>query len=239
MSKNDIYRIVTLDNGEADTASIINVFSEIDAGHLKCDISLLNYYNEVPVNYSATISAIDNDSLELSVHGCQAVVIKLDNSTLIKSKHFPKELGVHCYAAYVSVPKKTVILHNFAYAQIRAERREAVRVSINKPIQVNFSYNNVSINGTMVDISRAGVSVYSTEVPAIDTDQSIVLFFNIMNTLLTVRGSFVRTAKSESYDQIYIFQIKPDMKFETVISQFIYQRQIEIIQDLKDALVAE
>ena len=238
MYKSDLYRLVTIDNGQTDTASIIKIFSEMEVGNLKCDISLLNYFNEVPVNYGATICTIGKDSVDLSVNEHQAVVIKLDNSTIIKSNHFPKELGVHCYAAYVSVPKKMVILHNFAYAQIRSERREAVRVSIIKPISVNCSYKDISLDGTIVDISATGIAIHTPDVPAIDTDQPVRLSFSLMDTLLTVDGSFVRTAKSENYDQLYIFQMKPDRKHETVIGQFMYKRQIEIIQDLRDGLSA-
>ena len=237
MNKEDLYRLVTIDNGQADTASIIKIFSEMELGHLKCDISLLNYFNEVPVNYGATICTIDKDSIELSVHEHQAVLIKYKNSTLIKSKHFPKDLGVHCYAAYVSVPKKMAILHNFAYAQIRAERREAVRVTIIKPIPINCSHKDISIDGTIVDISGTGISVYLPDVHAIKTDQPVRLFFSLMDTPLTVYGVFVRTAPNENNGKICAFQIKPDRKCDTVISKFIYKRQIEIIQNLRDGFV--
>ena len=239
MYKSDLYRLVTIDNGQADTASIMKIFSEMEVGNLKCDISLLNYFNEVPVNYGAIIGTIDKDSVELSVNEHQAVLIKHDNSTIIKSNHFPKDLGVHCYAAFVSVPKKMAILHNFAYAQIRAERREAVRVSIIKPISVNCSYKDISLDGNIMDISATGIAIHASDVPAIDNDQPVRLSFSLMDTLLTVYGSFVRTAKSESYDQIYLFKMNPDRKQDTVIHQFIYNRQIEIIQNLREGLISE
>ena len=115
VKKKEVYHLVTVDNGETDAASILSIFSEMETGHLRSDIRLLNYYHEVPVNYGATIASIDDDSVELSIHENQAIVIKQDKSTLINSVHFPKDLGVHCYASYVNVSKKTVILNNFSY----------------------------------------------------------------------------------------------------------------------------
>ena len=239
MKKNEVYHLVTVDNGMTDTASILRVFSKMTTGSLTSDIKLLNYYHEVPVNYGATISSIDKDSVELSVHENQAVVIKHDNSTLIKSMHFPKDLAVHCYAAYVNPSKKIVVLHSFAYAQIRAERRESVRVSVTQPIQVVFTHESIRIVGTMVDISGTGISVCTDVNPEINTNQMVQLTFSLMGSPLTVQGTFIRTLTDVSDQHVCIFQIKSGMKSDTIIGKFIYQRQIEIINELKDGLVTD
>lgn len=236
--KNDVYNLVTVNDGKTDAAAIIKVFSEMAAGRLKCDLKLLNYYDEVPVCYPSTIKAVENDSVELAVHEHQALVIKYDSSTLIKSRHFHNELGVHCYAAYASIPKKLVILHNFAYAQIRAERREAVRVKVRGTTKVMFSYENVTIEGKMIDISGNGISIHSGVVPATESDQSGLLNFTLTGTSLAVPGSFVRATPTED-GHVCMFQMKPDRRTDSIIGQFIYQRQVEIIQLLKEGLIKE
>lgn len=233
--KNDVYHLVTVQDGMSDTAAIVKVLSEMAAGKLKCDLKLLNYYDEVPVCYGSTIITVEADSVELAVHEHQAVILKHDNSTLMKSRHFHNELGVHCYAAYVSVPKKTVVLHNFAYAQIRADRREAVRVKVRGKLPVTFSYENVTIEGNMVDISGNGISFDSDLVPATNADQPGLVSFTLSGTALAVPGSFIRSVDGH----ICVFQMKPDRRSDTVIGQFIYQRQVEIIQLLKEGLVVE
>lgn len=237
--KNDIYNLVTVNDGKSDTASIIKVFSEMAQGRLKCDLKLLNYFDEVPVSYGSTITTVNEDSVELAVHEHQALIIKHHKNTLIKSRHFHNELGVHCYAAYASVPKKTVIMHNFAYAQIRAERREAVRVKVYGTLAVTFSYDNVKIEGNMVDISGNGISINSELFTATDAGQSGLLIFTLSGIPLAVPGSFVRSATNGKGEHVCIFQMKPDRRSDTVIGQFIYQRQVEIIQQLKEGLVVE
>jgi len=237
--KSDLYRLATVKDVKTDTTSIIKVFSDMAEGRVKSDIRLLNYYQEVPVTYPSTIKSVDTDSVELSVHEHQAILMKHDNSTLVTSSHFHKEYGVHCYAAYVSVAKKIVILHNFSYAQIRAARREAVRVSVKDNISATFSYDNILIEGKMLDISGTGISILSFEVPATETDQPGLLTFTLMGTLLTVHGAFVRAIANGVDGQICIFKTKLDRAGDNVVGKFVYQRQIEIIQELKDGLIEE
>jgi hypothetical protein len=237
--KNDVYRLVTVKDGASDTAAIVKVFADMAAGRLKCDLRLLNYYDEVPVSYGSTIATVEQDSVELSVHEHQALIMKQHNNTLIKSQHFYNGLGVHCYAAYVNVPKKTVILHNFAYAQIRAERREAVRVKVHGNPGVTFSYNDVTIEGSMVDISGNGLSIHCDTPPATAADQAGLLFFTLGGMPLAVPGLLVRAGTDGSEGHLCIFQMKPDRRSDTVIGQFIYQRQVEIVQQLKEGLIVE
>ena len=235
--KSDVYRLVTVSDGKADTATIAQIFSAMSTGRLKSDLQLLNYYNEVPVSYSASLISVDDDSVELCVHEHQALIMKHDKATLVKSRHFQNELGVHCYATYVNTTKKTVVLQNFAYAQIRAERREAVRVKVNRPIRVEFEYEGSTIAGSMIDISGNGLSILADGVTAAGVNQEGHLNFTMAGTSLLVPGALVKSTPLASGGTINVFRMNPGRQADTVIGQFIYQRQVEIIQELKDGLV--
>ena len=237
--RKDAFNLVTINDGKSDSASIVKVFSEMARGRLKCDIKLLNYYDEMPVSYGSKITAVDVDSVELAIHEHQALIIKNDKSTLIKSSHFHNELGVHCYASYINVAKKMVILQNFAYAQIRAERREAVRVKVHEEIPVTFNYDNVAISGNMIDISGYGILFHTAHVPTTNNDQRWLLRFNLNGIPIEVPGSFVRTINQNNGEHICMLQMKPDRRSDTLIGQFVYQRQVEIIMQLKEGLVTE
>jgi hypothetical protein len=233
----DIYHLVTVENGQADAAAILQVFSRMAAGTLKYDLRLVNYYDELPVSYGSTLMGAESDSIELAVHEQQALIMKKDKSTLLKSSHFHGDLAVHCYAAYVNVAKKTVILHNFAYAQIRAERREAVRVAVYGGEPVCFSYDSGKLLGSMVDISGNGISVLCEAAPVADPNQPGILNFSVAGTPLAVRGIFVRALENGTGGHVCVFQTNPDRRSDTLIGQFIYQRQVDIIQQLKEGLV--
>ncbi|MEI6205588.1 MAG: PilZ domain-containing protein [Desulfuromonadales bacterium] len=237
--RNDVYHLVTVNGGRSDNAAIVNVLSEIAAGRLESDLRLLNYYDEMPVSYSPVIVSRDRDSFELVVHKHQALIIKHDRSTLIKSRHFHNGMGVHCFAAYVSVPRKTVILHNFAYAQIRAERREAVRVKIHQKMPVTFFNERVTIEGVMADISGSGISFSSRMEPTDDINQPGILHFTLSGIPLTVPGLFIRSTAYGTGEYLYIFKLDPDRISESMVARFIYKRQVEIVQQLKDGFVVE
>ena len=237
--KSDVYRLVTVNDGKSDSAAIARVFSAMYAGRLKPDLQLLNYYNELPVSYPASVISVEDDSVELSVHEHQAVIIKHDKGTLVKSEHFHKELGVHCHAIYVNTVKKTVVLQNFAYAQIRAERREAVRVKVHRPVDVVFSNENCTLTGSIIDISGNGLSIHTDTVPAADLCQLGHLNFTLLAHPLSVPGTLVNTTPDENDGNVVVFRMTPSRQIDNVIGQFIYHRQVEIIQELKDGLVEE
>lgn len=236
----DHYQLVTIKDGKSDADAIIKVFADIHAGRLKSDLTLLNYCHEIPVSYATTIKTVENDSIELEVHEHQAHILKQNNSTLIKSAHFGRGLGVHCYAAYVNVPKRAAILHNFAYAQIKAERREAVRVRVTGCIPVCFCFENIRLEGSMVDISANGISIQTAGMlPALLDGSHGLLSFTLLDTPLTVPATFVRFKPLSDNRHIVIFTIAPDRISDTVIGKYIYQRQVEVILALKDGLVVE
>ena len=239
MRNNDVYRPVTLDDGKADADAILLIFSAMASGRLTSDLSLLNYYHQVPVSYRTTIQSMDGGNVEFLMHEHQGMAIKNDRHTLIKSAHFPKGLGVHAHAAYTNVQKKTAILHNFSYAQIRAERREAVRVAVNRPLPVTFTFDGGTLNGLMKDISGTGISVLSPDIFAIDGNQTGQLSFTLMDTPILVSGTFVRSFKGSDSSHMCVFMMEPDRKTDAIIGQFSYQRQIEILKDLKEGSIIE
>lgn len=239
MRNSDVYRLVTLNDGKTDADAILRVFSDMASGTLPNNLRFLNYYNEVPVSYNATVQTIDGDSVEFMMHEHQGMVVKNDRHTLIKSDHFPNDLAVHAYAAYTNVQKKTAILHGFSYAQIRAERREAVRVTVNQKLPVAFAFAGSMLNGMMRDISGTGISVVSTEAFGVEGNQAGQLSFTLMGAPVVVPGTFVRSLQGSDRSQVYVFRMAPDMKTDALIGQFSYQRQLEILKDLKDGVAVE
>ncbi len=234
----DHYQLVSIQDGKSDADAIVQTLSAMQEGRLKPDLVLLNYCSEIPVSYSATVQAVDKDSVELAVHEHQAVLLKQNNSTLLKSRHFDKGLAVHCYAAYVNIPKKAAILHNFAYAQIRAERREAVRVKVNGVIPVSFTVDGVTISGRLLDISASGISFVADSPMPATVEGTGQFVFTLLDTPLTVPGVFVRVKTDAENRQIAIFTMTPDRASDTVIGKYIYQRQVEVILALKEGLFA-
>jgi len=236
----DAYHLVTITDGRSDSAAIIEVFSDMAEGRLANDLKLLNYYNEVPVSFGTTITRVGRDRIEVMVHEHQALIIDHDNGTLIRSKHFHNGLlGVHCRAARIDVTQHTAILYNFAYAMIRADRREVVRVKVHDLLPVKFSCGNTTIEGAMVDISGNGMAIRTGPIPTIESRQAGVLSFTLGDTPLELPASLIRCTMDAESSRLCMFKMESNSRSESLISRFIFRRQAEIILELKEGKVLE
>ncbi|GAM09264.1 pilZ domain protein [Geobacter sp. OR-1] len=230
----DIYHLLTVNDVHKDEKAIVDVLKGIFTGELKNDLRILNYYKEIPVSYDATISHIDDDLVEMQVHQHQAVVMFVEKIAFLKSNHFPHDVLAKVYKANIN--KCIGLLHNFSYTQIRAERRRFVRVQIVDPVKVNFRRIDKNFDGHLIDISIGGLSLATSEQIDIAVDTAGILTVEIPNGKLEMPGRLLKIIPGES-SSIYIFEIEASSRIEAAVSQFIFQKQVEIIRELKDQLV--
>lgn len=232
----DLYHLVTIADGQKDSAAIMEIMQKIHDGKLKNDLNLLNFIREVPVSFKATLENVADDRVELSVHQNQAVMLKHDKFTLIRSANFPNDLGVHAYVALANPTKGKAILVRFAYAQIRAERRTAVRVQIHHPLPGSFNGPSGTISGNMLDISVGGVSLKINDKKGAETEDKGRFTCTLPTGDIDVAARFLKFVSSDDECKA-IFTLEPDAKAETAISQFIFNEQIDIIRELKERFV--
>ncbi len=227
------YQIVTRVNGKEDQAEILAIIRDIKYGKKKNDLKLLNYYHEIPVSYAATIDSIDNDCIEATVHQAQAAVLGLQKQTIIKSANFPDGLAVHCYVEYISVRNCFSVLGRFAFATVRAERRNAVRVDIAVMIKADFVSAGQQIPGQLEDISLTGLALSAFNPLPSGIDSNGVINIVIAGNNITVKAELLRS-KEMDHGYLHMFKIELEPQMEIIVSQFIYSRQVEIIRELKE-----
>ena len=230
----DYYNLVTVEDGHRDSAAIVDVLKGIRDGRLRNDLRLLNYYREIPVSYDAAIAFIDDDMVEVKVHQHQAVVMHVEKMTFLKSSHFPHDVAAKVYKA--NIEKSVALLTRFSYAQVRAERRRFVRVQVTDPIHATFRHHRVKIAGRLVDISIGGLSLESRDNHASLEESAGVLAIALPGGILEVPGRLIKQAPHEDLWH-YIFEMETDTRIEAAVSQFIFQKQVEIIRELKDQIV--
>ncbi|ABB30437.1 type IV pilus assembly PilZ [Geobacter metallireducens RCH3] len=229
----DYYQLVPDADAREDNRQILETLAAIRKGTVSNDLRLLNYYQSIPVNFGATVESIDGDTVELAVHQQQAVVMHLEKQTFLKSSHFPKD--VLAAVSYVNIDKCVAMVTKFAYAVVRAERRQFVRVEVKDPIEATFSASGVKVTGTLNDISIGGIAI-AVSVPnppenALEGSVRVGLPggpFEIPAKLLRVIPA--------NEKHLAICEIRPDARAEKGISQYIFQRQVEIIRELKDSI---
>lgn len=235
----ETYQLVSLKNGTQDFTEIVEILKELHSGKRKNDLRLINYYHEVPVSYPISIEYVDAEMLDLKVNQAQAAVLSVQKQALLTSSSFPKELGVHAIVERVNIPKCAVSLGRFAYASIRAERREAVRVTVGDPIEAVFEavaaedQEAQTIRGNLADISLTGFAMLSDADLPVGMPEEGVAKLTLADTCLSLSAQRISSRRSDSQN-MYMFKINVDRQADKVISQYIYNRQVEIIHALKE-----
>ncbi len=219
-----------------DQAQILETFKNL-AKQGKLGVSLINYYKGLPLSYPATIEAVSNGALELDIHPQQAVAIDKYRYAFIRCPAFPHVVGAH--VLYVNVRKQAATLRNFFFAEILAERRSTIRLELEPPTEAAFQFGGESLPGTLVNLSMQGAAILSDNSSpseeAFDTTLQFKLPNIIQNTLAIVKAParYLGTTELET-SKVFRFSMAPDKALEQQISQYIFQRQVEIIRELKE-----
>lgn len=229
----DHYQIVTEDV-KKDNGDILATLVAIKDGKLSNDLRLLNYYQSIPVNYGARIAHVDRDMVELEVHQQQAIVMHIEKLTFLKSSHFPKD--VLASVSYVNVDKCKALVTKFTYAVIRSERRQFVRVQVVEPIGVVFSSETGSLSGMLNDISLGGLAFFANVATPPENGVKGTVDLKLPGGACEMPGQLLKRVDLQE-KSLYILEIQMDSKVEKAISQYIFQRQVEIIRELKDSVI--
>ena len=228
---NDIYQRIQLAGEREDCEQILATLSGIQSGRLANDLKLVNYFREIPVSYGAEVLTVEEESAEFMVHPIQAVVIKEEMISVLKSRHFPRDVIAN--VNYVNIEKSRLVLSSFSYALVRADRRMSVRVELSDPVIASFCAPEASVSGKLHDMSLTGISIAVRGNPGLSLGERGELSVNLPSGTITVPAFLLKTKPLASGCRL-IFEIELTRATEVCISQYIFKRQVEIIKELKD-----
>jgi hypothetical protein len=228
---NDLYQRIQLAGEQQDQKDILACLEDIQQGRRPNDLKLVNYYQEIPVSYAADILTIEETSVEFLVHQVQAVAISMEKVTILKSSHFPRDVVAN--VNYVNVEKSRIVLSNFSYGVVRADRRMSVRVAFNDKINTSFRGEQHYITGRLNDMSLTGMSIDVPENPGFELTERGELLVALPSGSVALTASLLKILPSGS-GMRFVFEIELDRAGELAISQFIFRRQVEIIKELKE-----
>ncbi len=235
MNIEDLYSTRIQKTFDEDQAEIVSILQ----AHPKQQLKLINYYLGIPLSYPATIAAIDRGTIDLDVQAQQAFTIEHARSTFIRSPIFKHD--VFAQAQYVNIRKRAATFFKFTYVEIMAERRNFIRLELEPtPAAVIESPLGI-IEGRLCDISLSGLSVLVDNYCRLERNTEMPIRFTVSCNDQTHITNVITPArlldiKSDAPPYRYAFDISPDKQLERQLSQFIFQKQIEIIREIKDAV---
>jgi len=240
MDPSDIYSTRVAKSFDEDQADIFAVFKNALAGKKLPPLKLINYYKGLPLIYDARVAAVEQDVLDLDVQPQQAVAMAGDHYTLIRCKLFPHDIAAH--VQYVNIPRHAASLSKLRYVEIMAEKRNSVRLKLEHHTPAAFPFREQEVTGRLTDLSINGAAVSIDRHLDMPPGSEIMLRFMLPDLAqhklspIKTDARLVQTGGDAS-PYSYCFAIYPEKEVEQQLSRYIFQRQIEIIRDLRDAAI--
>lgn len=221
---------------DEDQADILSTFRTRLAAREQIKPTLINYFQGLPIIYPATVVAVEHGCLDLDVNPQQAVVIAAEHYTLIRCKLFTNDIIAH--VQYVNIKKHAVTLTKLSFVEIMAERRTSVRIDITPPISSSIVHLEQSLSGELGNISANGLAINFDRYVPIEPGSEISIKFMLPDPVLQKQNLIAVAAtliniSGQASPYLYTFRITPDKHQEQLISRYIFQRQVEIIKDIK------
>jgi len=231
----DLYSTRIQKSFDEDQAEIVSILK----ANINKKFKLINYYKGMPLSYPATLTTMDRGAADFDVQAEQAFAIEQSRFAFIRSPLFKHD--VFAEMQYVNVKKCAAVFTKFSYVEIMAERRNFIRLEPESKVSTVIESPLGKIAGKLFDLSLSGLNVSIDNYHSLVINTSTPIRFNISNIDQTVNINVAVAAeliiiKDDSSPYSYKFTICPDKALESSLSKYIFQRQIEIIREIKDAI---
>lgn len=232
--KNIPYNEITLSSKTEDYSEIMSTISK---EHSSCQQNIylfINIYKELPVTNSGEIFKLNSSEILFKACSLQLAAIKNSMETILRAP-FMNE-NVLAKVAYVDAKHGLVALNDFSYAEVHFTKRSLVRVRPKVPINVKLIVDNDKIAGVIRDISINGCRIATPAGCLFENASHIALLLKFICEgqfiELSVKAKLLRIANGPMYECVLIFEHTEAT--EKGLSLFIYQRQVEILRELKE-----
>jgi len=227
---------------DQDRFDILTKLDYIAKKNINEDFIAINYYKSLPVKYRAKLIDVEPGQkiAMFEVSPIQAVVIHNDQYAFIKSDIFKNTiLGT---VQYLNIKKRMVILTDFVFVQLLSEKREAVRVALDKKIPTYLIINKEQHKAFIIDISTAGISLLCEENIPPDTSDEIDLILPVIKSddkdeeeqqTLVTKVNLIKVGMTQHNQYVLFFAFIEKPVIDLYFSRFILSRQIQIKKELE------
>lgn len=233
----DAYTEITVVSPLEDQKTIHSMLQQTFQNAPKSEFNFLNIYKELPITSSGTILELNEHFVEFSTSATQLAAMGELGEVLLKSDTL--NATIIGKVKELDSRREQVTLGEFRFAEFHAEKRNSVRVKLKCPMNVQMVADGKNLSGVIRDISLGGACVSTFTGAALEQASSIGLRIKLLQgadrevveALIPCR--LIRINKNDMQAQCAMaFNHTPES--EQVLSAFIYQRQLEIIKELKE-----
>lgn len=197
-------------------------------------VTLLNFYKEIPVSYSAKLLDYDEDGFaSLDCHPVQARLIDFDRYTIVRyGPHaFKAELMGLRNQTGISSQQQKMRFSRFLPVEVFTDQRNLVRVIYDNPLNVTLSFEGTAFSAKMIDSSATSFRIKALEELPMEPRDKANARFQLPSpegpTLIEVEAKLVKKSS-----EAQVFTMDVSRLQEASIMKYINQRQVEIIKEL-------
>ena len=224
------YQLLTVQSAPDDNEAIIKMLSVIRYNNLLNDLVLLNYYDGMPISFGAAVEGINSGIVAMSVHNFQAVSMLLQKMTFIKSDLLPH--WVMANVLKIDRENNLAYLALFSYVHNTSERRNYVRMKLPEMVEASFHSDHQDVPGAVREISFGGVAILAPQERPMKKKEKGIISLSLPKARLEIPGVFLQ-CQEEDFLKRHIFQMKMNAKNGQIFSQFIFEQQTKIMEELK------
>ncbi len=212
-----------------------------DAFKRSIKIKILNIYHGLVINTPSKILKITKEYIYIRFDSLQGVVINIEKRTVLQSPVFLQD--IEATVKKIDLTKKIAILENFKFLKTNANSRKYSRVTTSTKTPISMLVNGATVNGYILDLSIKSIAIKIKYTPLIDTIKTdiISLAFNIPNlksnvgfSRLNIKAKVILVTLKDTHDMCKIIcDIDEDYMNDSILMQYIYERQKELIIELK------
>ena len=224
----------TIDQQQA----FIDIFNMLASLPHDPGITLTNVYKEMPITYPATICEIRGHHIELQTCELQLAAISLCQEAYIQSPRVGIPLLGRLEA--IDIRRGTVQLSNFSHTEMHVNNRSTVRVRFKKPISILAFAGSNKISGVIHDISLGGCCINTLTRHGLENAENLQIALKLMEhttglgLCMQIPCTLIRiTGNVPPFMCILRFDHTPQS--EQLLSIYIYQRQLEILKELRES----
>jgi hypothetical protein len=169
----------------------------------------------------------------------QGTVMQFEKNTVIQSSNFTKDIAAD--VTYIDSKKKLALLKNFRFVHGSANARKYSRVTCSQRTPISIVHHKGTLNGDILDISMNSIAVQTRYHPSINaikaTKASLKFTLPIASSeegflKLTLTAEVIFTMCDEEFCKVVV-NLEEDQLHEAILMEYVYNRQKEIIVELK------
>ncbi|WP_294961758.1 PilZ domain-containing protein [Sulfurimonas sp.] len=205
----------------------------------KTPMKLLNIYKGLCLNTSSKIMKKTEQEIYVTYEQLQGTVMNFEKETILQSSSFSKDIVAD--VKYIDSKKKIALLKNFHFVQGSANARKYSRVTCSQRTPISIVLEKGTLNGEVLDISMNSIAIKTRMHPNIESlkNMQVSLKFTLpmknseegyMSIMLAAEVMF--TLCDEKFCKVVV-NLFEDQVYEAVLMEYVYDRQKEIIVELK------